>query len=152
MNVEWGVDLPREIRAALEPYVMRYLDILPPWCHTLFVCAEKDPKEKAETYASMKTDYRYRRARMVITPVFLEGTDEEREQTIIHEFVHVLNAPMVDFNDQLIELVKQNDPDLSKLLETLQEGGMEAATEDTCMVLWRLTADRRHPDMDPRFA
>jgi len=143
MRVEWGLELPREVRAVVEPYVVRYLDILPPWCHTLFVGEEKDPKEKAETYASIKADYRYRRARMAITPTFLEGTDEEREQTVVHEFVHVLNAPMVDFQDQLIELVKENEPDLSKLLETLQEAGMEAATEDMAMLLWRLTEDRR---------
>ena len=144
MKIEWGADLPRELRQVLEPYVTRYLDILPPWCHTLQILPETDPAELAsETYMSMTADYKYRRATLRAFPQFLSRGDEEREQTIVHEFVHVLNAPLVDFTDQLVAILEEKSPGAKEMLEVLREAGMEAATEDTAMLLWRLTADRR---------
>jgi hypothetical protein len=139
VQVEWGAELPRELRTVLEPFIMRYLDLLPSWCHTLQVVPEVDPT----AYMSMTADYKYRRSKLFVGPEYLSRGDEEREQTVVHEFVHVINAPLIDFTDQLVELLKERDPSLVKMLGILQEAGMEAATEDCAMLLWRLTADRR---------
>jgi hypothetical protein len=155
MRVEWGVELPREIRTVLEPFVGRYLDLLPGWCHTLKILpaalADEGEGDLSDCVMAMAADYKYRRAKLFVNPDFLELGDEEREQTVVHEFVHVLNAPLIDFSDQLIAILDAKAPDAKAMLEVLQAAGMEAATEDCAMVLWRLTEGRRHPDVDWKF-
>ena len=147
MRVEWGLDLPREIRTVLGPYVDRYLDLLPPWCHTLKIlpigAAIEDDGDLSECVMAMAADYKYRRAKLFVDTDFLSMQDEEREQTVVHEFVHVLNAPFIDFADQLIAILEEKSPGAKEMLEVLQEVGMEAMTEDVAMVLWRLTENRR---------
>jgi len=146
MRVEWG-DLPRELRQVLEPYIDRYIDLLPGWCHTLKVLsvvqAEEADGDLSDCVVAMSADYKYRRAKMFVDTDFLAMQDEEREQTVIHEFVHVLNAPFVDFTDQLIAILEEKSPGAKEMLSVLQEVGMEAMTEDVAQLLWRLTADRR---------
>ena len=131
----------------LEPFVTRYLDILPPWCHTLKILPARtddpDGGEPPDFRMAMAADYKYRHAKLFVDADFLTMRDEEREQTVVHEFVHVLNAPLIDFTDQLIAILEEKAPGAKEMLAVLQEQGMEAATEDTAMVLWRLTEDRR---------
>jgi len=141
MRVEWSEDLPREIRQVLEPYVMRYLDLLPSWCHTLEVRLETDPEIDSDV--TMAANYRYRCTKMCVLPDYLLSSELAREQTIVHEFAHVLNAPLVDYIDATVALMKKKDPDTAEMLKALQESGEEAATEDMSMILWRLTEDRR---------
>ena len=147
VNVVWG-DMPQELGLVLVPYVNRYLDILPSWCHTLEIKMETVDTDSS---ANMTTDYRYRVATFRVTTDFLLRTDLDREQTVVHEFAHVLGAPLVDYIDALVALLKKKDVDTAEMLSALQESGEEAATEDTTQLLWRLTEDRRHPDVDWKF-
>jgi len=140
MRVDWG-DMPLEITTAVAPFVNRYLDLLPAWCHTLEIRLETDAESDSDV--SMTSNYRYRVAQMRVLPNFLLCSDFDREQTIVHEFAHVLGAPLVDYIDAVVALLKKKDPDTADMLRTLQESGEEAATEDISTVLWTLTADRR---------
>lgn len=141
------MEIPSEIRLVLEPYIGRYLDLLPPWCHTLKILParpdEPDGDNPPDFRMAMAADYKYRTAKLFVDADFLTMRDEERELTVIHEFCHVINAPLIDFNDQLISILEEKSPGAKAMLEVLQEAGMEAATEDTAMILWRLTEDRR---------
>lgn len=147
IHIEWGYDLPPEIRQVVEPYVMRYLDVLPDWCIRLKVlsASSADPEDGDlnDCVMAMAAEYKYRKAKLFVHTDFLNMRPDERELTVIHEFVHVLNAPLVDFTDQLITIVDNKAPDAKEMLEVLQGAGMEAATEDTATLIWRLTADRR---------
>jgi len=140
VKVVWG-EMPQELGLVLVPYVNRYLDILPSWCHTLEIRLET--ATDADNSANMTSDYRYRVATLRVTADFLLRTDLDREQTIVHEFAHVLGAPLVDYIDTLIVLLKKKDVDTAEMLSALQESGEEAATEDTTQLLWRLTESRR---------
>ena len=141
LRVDWGVDLPRELRVALAPFVDRYLDLLPSWCHTLEVRLETDPEVDSDV--TMAANYRYRVTTMRALPNFLLSSDLDREQTIVHEFAHVLGAPLVDYIDAVVALLKKKDPDTAEMFKALQESGEEASTEDIAQLLMRLTEDRR---------
>ena len=141
MRVDWGVDLPRELRAAIQPLVLLYLDLLPDWCHTLEVRLETDTK--VDTDVTMAANYRYRLTTLNVLPKFLLSSDLDREQTIVHEFAHVLGAPLVDYIDSVVTMLEKKDPDTAEMLRALQGSGEEAATEDCAQLLWRLTEDRR---------
>ena len=141
MHVDWGIDLPRELRAAIQPLVLLYLDLLPDWCHTLEVRLETDTK--VDTDVTMAANYRYRLTTLNVLPKFLLSSDFDREQTIVHEFAHVLGAPLVDYIDSVVTMLEKKDPDTAEMLRALQGSGEEAATEDTAQLLWRLTEDRR---------
>lgn len=147
MHVEWNLGLPREIRVVLESYVDRYLDLLPPWCHTLEIVpaglAGEAEGDLSDCVMAMSAQYKYRRTKLFVHSDYLDQHDNQREQMFVHELVHVLNAPLIDFTDQLIAILDAKAPDAKAMLDVLQEAGMEAATEDCAMVLWRLTADRR---------
>jgi hypothetical protein len=141
MRVDWGVELPRELRAALSPLVDRYLDLLPSWCHTLEIRLETDSTMDYDV--TMSATYRYRLTTLSVLPKFLLSSDLDRELTIVHEIAHVLGAPLVDYIDSVVTLLKKKDPDTADMLLALQESGEEAATEDVAQLLWRLTKDRR---------
>jgi hypothetical protein len=141
MRVNWSVDLPLELRDAITTYVDRYLDFLPNWCHTLEIQLETDPK--ADVDVSMAADYQYRSTKMCLKPDFLTRTLEDRELTVVHEFAHVLGAPLVTYVDAVVAMTEKKDPDTADMLKALQEAGEEAATEDIATLLWRLTEDRR---------
>lgn len=147
MRVEWSLEVPKETKRALNPLIMRYLDVLPPWCHTLKVLpASMDDTRSGEPLdykMAMVAEYQYRYAKMYVHNDWLVWSDYERELTVVHEFCHVINAPLIAFHDQLIAILEQKSPGAKAMLEVLQEAGMEAATEDTAMILWRLTENRR---------
>lgn len=147
MRVEWGLEIPKEVRRVIEPIIGLYLDLLPPWCQTLKILPTRvesdEDAEPIDYRMAMAADYKYRQAKLFVATDFLTMHDEERERTLIHEFVHVLNAPLVDFTDQLIAILEEKAPDAKAMMETLQEAGMEAATEDMASLLWRLTESRR---------
>jgi len=155
VRVEWDLSLSREIRTVLEPYVARYSDLIPPWCHTLEIMsaalAGEEEGDLSDCVMAMSAQYKYRRTRLFVHTDYLDQRDDEREQMFVHELVHVLNAPLIDFTDQLIAILEIKAPDAKEMMDVLHEGGMEAATEDTAMLLWRLTEGRRHPDVDWKF-
>jgi hypothetical protein len=78
----------------------------------------------------------------VLYPPWLDETEEERRHTMIHESVHVLNAPIHEFVKELTEsLFGENRKDMRDVVAGLWKIAHEAATEDIAIALLNVAHD-----------
>lgn len=124
--------IPPEIRGAVEPILTRHLHQLPRWVLEVWVTF----KTQSETgdLASMNTLPEYRRANLTLFPGFLTDNAREREDTIVHEFLHVHIQPMSSAFHALAEVCGASE-DAKKLAREAWRVAMEGAVSDLAAIL-----------------
>lgn len=81
MKILYEANIPIEFKGVLEPY----LNFLPSWVRELDIFYD----EKNTTgYMCSSGQVKYRRISLVFCPAYLTLTQDEREQTILHEMAH----------------------------------------------------------------
>ena len=123
MRVEWTADLPGELREAIEPTLSEVA--FPSWLDVLYVLF--DPTD-AENHATIKVDPEYRRARLSLGAHFIASPKHEREDTLRHEFAHVMLGPVHAAMTSIIESAVP--PKLRAMAEAMWVQGWEATTTD----------------------
>jgi hypothetical protein len=129
MRIEWDGNLPKEIRAAVEPTIRAFP--LPAWLEVLTVCY--DSLNSAD-YARIVTEPQYRRAKMTLGAQFMDEPDTGREDTVRHELSHIFLAPIESAWDMVAEhAIPEDRRDLAK---AMWEEAWESVVSDMCYA-WR---------------
>lgn len=82
-------DLPPQISKVVAPIIAKHKGLLPTWCHTVHLVMTNEPCR-----AACESKPEYRGAQIQIGPLFMNDPDEERENTIVHELIHVTLSPL----------------------------------------------------------
>ena len=136
VNIVWD-KVPAEVKESLEPYLERYVPLLPTWVQE-FEC-RWGPTSDARMAA--KINYRNRWAVLLVTPHWLSDNEVERENSVRHEFIHILLAPLMEAVDLIIESNIEKDTPVHKLSDKTYRNAMEASVEDTARAIERLLSD-----------
>jgi hypothetical protein len=85
LTPRWEPDFPADLRVIVEPILLRWLPLLPTWCQEFRVRYRGDNENTAQVNVS----HRNRWAILTITGNWLDEPESEREESLIHELVHV---------------------------------------------------------------
>jgi len=140
IRVYWDGDTPSEVRQLVEPYVLRYLHLLPAWLTELRIFWDPSPDEAG---AAMRTKIseEYRNGWLGICPKFLNGDEYFRHDTVVHEFVHFTVNPLWHLVLRLIDHVKADERFEAHLREDARRA-VEGVTVDLTEAFMRLTEAR----------
>ena len=131
--IDWDKDFLPEVRASLEPYIMRHAGILPAWCTQLIVTYDDREVGNAVIKTTSMCDYRW--ARFEVYPCWLTLDDEEKAEIVIHEMCHVLVAPLVDAADDGCKIIEKENEVAAGLLSDLIRRRMEQSVTDIAQVI-----------------
>lgn len=135
--------VPDEIKPSVEKHTAYLIGLLPGWVAQLYVDFQSyaPGSDDGGTRATMKADYPYRRVYLNIYPAWLNDSDAARRRTIVHEAVHVLNAPVESFIRGVIAKTFAAEPILEAILAEQWRQANEAATEDTTTAILSAVED-----------
>jgi hypothetical protein len=105
-TVTFDVNLPPELERGIEHHVNSNLDLLPVWLIKLFV--KWDPAEKPGCIASVTPNLAYRRAYVAIEAAWPDNDERSRDETIVHEFLHVHSWPLVQVARDMADMIEKN--------------------------------------------
>lgn len=96
--------LPEEILPTLKTKLSKYEDLIPGWVQEIRVFWNSNPEVAGDKFISGQSlgNFPYRWATITICPGFLDEADSDRDDTLIHELVHIILCPLTDFYDQLM--------------------------------------------------
>jgi hypothetical protein len=114
-------DLEPVVRAA----VARWYNILPGWVERVVFTYDDT---NAEDYASCTPRYEQREAHVYVHPLFWSLDAAGRDNTIIHEFSHIIMAPCDDVYASLVATV--TDGNLAAWATEAYERAGEAVVSD----------------------
>lgn len=99
-QIEWEPDIPDEIKEAIDPFLTEFLWLLPPWLQSLtlgYRCRQTDDA------AITTVNKSYRWAVVTIGSPYLLYNNEERRDAIIHEILHMVQAPLQHVVERLLK-------------------------------------------------
>lgn len=128
-------DVPEEIARAVAPYVEKWAWLAPSWVRVLYV--GNMTKASDGVVARIESSYRYRRAAIYVTPLWLEESPEERERYLLHEMCHLFTRPADEWVQlTLRRLVPDDSAVLHRELADHFEEFIEGCTVDLTAALW----------------
>jgi len=131
-EIQW-VDVRDDVRAAIEPHLLRWWPLLPTWVQEFHVSFL--PQENATLQA--KISHRNRWFCLRVTGIFLDCSEEERANAVRHEFIHALLEPIINVSTRILDELLKEGP-YRELIDGLYTDGMEAAVEDLARGIGRL--------------
>lgn len=134
IDVTWRKDFPPEVRTALEPMLEQWGALLPTWCQEFIV--SYDGARDAQMAATV--NYRNRWVVLRVTGLWIDNANEERENSLRHEMIHVLLEPMAMAVARIIEDTVPEDTPLAKLCNSVFTDGLEATVEDMARAVGRI--------------
>ena len=90
-RIHWTADMPPEVRKAAEPYIRKWVCLVPSWVLDLKMGVTWD---ETQLYASSWSDQEYRRAGINLCPGWLAEDEDSRENILVHELVHMAVGPL----------------------------------------------------------
>ncbi len=126
--IQWLPDVPSDIRTAIEFHLVRWLPVLPTWCHRIIV--NWDFELAAEGDLQTVVHYEYRCVHFTIGPGFLNREVAGRSTAVLHEYMHVMLAPMCNAHRDLLVLLQEKVPDLYTLANEQYRHAMESVVVD----------------------
>lgn len=139
VRLAWDNECPVEVRAAMAPYVDRYTSLLPGWLQELRLgFDDDDPNGIMYT----RCDPEYRWARIMACGAWLKEDDQDRDETFLHEIIHIPVQPMVAVAEDLIAVLKETHAPMESWAREQLRRALESTVQDmTAMVL--ASRDRR---------
>ena len=123
MRIHFG-EFPPDLMSPVKVEVERWARCLPSWCEVLVATFDADD---TENHATMDARYMHRESRLRIAPQYFSLDAGSRSDTIIHEFGHVLAAPV---DDVVADIILDLPRALVARHERLYERAMEALVTD----------------------
>jgi hypothetical protein len=80
-------EIPPDLLAGLKRVLLPMEWLIPPWCDhvNVWFASNARPGERA----TVEPDYSYRWATIWVNPSWLNGSEQERREDLIHELIHV---------------------------------------------------------------
>lgn len=127
----YDASLPADLRAIVEPHLMRWADLAPAWCHEVCVRWDDD-----DTEAAIRVDvsYEYRNADLYVLANFL-SKPTERDQHIVHELMHLSLAPLTAVAEAMRDALVTHAPDVKAWADEMLRQGEESTTCDLTHLL-----------------
>jgi hypothetical protein len=129
-RIDWGKQVPSEVRAAVEPILTQWLRVVPSWCHVLLVDWDEAPEGDDNTQATTESRPAYREAVLTIGALWLRSDAEDRASIIRHELAHLATAQMDDVFERMLAQFKKRDAALHADFKEQWRQALEGATCD----------------------
>lgn len=126
-RIRFTTGTPAEARSAIEPYLSKWLGLVPTWCHELVISWKDDDTDGALSVVPL---YDYRRAEIDVLPNFLTSPEECREQDSVHELMHVPLAPLMAVVEGLRDALVKQAPEMETWANEMIRQGEEATVCD----------------------
>lgn len=142
VKIVWD-KVPAETKEALEPHLRRWMPLLPTWCQEFAI--EWQPMN--DSRMAVRVNYRNRSAVLILTPLWLSDSPEERANSLRHELVHVLLTPLMDAVGSIIDSNTEKNTPARKMADEMYNLALESSVEDAARRIDRLVAEatRRSP-------
>ena len=134
MKIEFGAEFPVDLKELTEPLVNKWKLLIPSWCEYLGVVYTP----KRDAVLSCGPNYRNRYATLYITGAWFLENPDEREIALIHEFVHILQAPFDDVANRIVQDAFEKDSPASEFAKSMLLDSSEATVEDIANAIFRL--------------
>ena len=121
--------IPKEVLSAVKETLEKYESLIPGWVKYVNVAWNPNPSE-AGTSAESRGDYAYRWAAIHLCPSFLDENEAEREDTIIHELVHVMLFPLTNYYHDLVGYLDDQPEKVRDFIRSQTIEKMESVTVD----------------------
>lgn len=115
-----------EVRAAVEPHLVKWAFLIAGWCHEVNVTWKDDDPNGC---LNIVVHYEYRRADINVLPNFL-SIPHRREQNVVHELLHIVTEPMQNTARDLRDVVGKQHPDVLAWAEEMIRHSTESVTCD----------------------
>jgi len=134
-DIDW-VEVPSEVRGAVEPILARFWPMVPTWVQEFGVRYSGGEDNRA----SITANYPNRWATLRLSGHFLDQIPREREDTIVHELIHVCLWPLSAVVDRIVEEMITDGTPGKTLVDQLVCDALESSTEDMARGIWRMVA------------
>jgi hypothetical protein len=126
-SVIWNPEVPEDIRRAIGQHLDRWLPFVPRWCHEVIIGWES---RSDDADLDTTTTYEYRWAKIMVRPSFLNRTQDERSNEVLHEILHVALAPWGEATGAVLDFVREKHPDVYEWAKEQRRMGMETTISD----------------------
>jgi hypothetical protein len=120
--------VPDDVWDILVQSLNKWEFLIPGWCAEVKVIFGSEGMD--DCLAQVEIRYAQRDSILIIGAKWLDTSIRERELTIAHEMIHILNAPLTEFIENLLENIVGEDHLAHKFLDQLFHDRWEAVTED----------------------
>lgn len=124
--------MPKEVKAALTPMVKEFLYLIPTWCHQLTIHYKGDANDEGHS-ADCDASWEYHYAHLTFYPAWLDEDEPNRRAMVLHEVLHIIQAPAISFVDELLTTI--SDTQTKQILEKQWNKAQEFVNEDFANVL-----------------
>lgn len=120
-----------EVRAAIEPHLLKWAFLIPSWCHEVNVTWRDDHTNGA---LNIVVHYEYRRADLTICPNFM-SIPLRRERCVVHELLHIITQPIVNTANDIRDVLEKDSPRLAEWATEMIRHSDESVTCDLTAIL-----------------
>ena len=132
LTIRFEPDVPDEIKDFVEPILEKSKGFIPGWVEEFLI--QYEPRRDARM--PMRVSYRARYAVLVMTGLALTETQSERENTLLHELVHILLAPLACVAESWEEALPEG---VKPIMRRAFDDAVESVTEDCCRAFGRVS-------------
>jgi hypothetical protein len=136
VRVVFDGEIPGAVRAELEPYLPLIDTLSPQWCSRVRVCWEAACKTD-DCIACTTVMYDYRYGTITIHGAWLDGPNDWRKETIVHEVLHLYVTPLSGFTRHLIGQFTE-DAKLTAITQEQTREYQESLVQDLTLLVMRL--------------
>jgi len=107
-EVKYGNNLPKEMRSIFKKAIDKYSELVPTWCHVIYVKLEDVDEDGSP--AHIQVQERYREATITLSTAILSEEPKERiDRIILHEIIHILIDPLATVAQRVIAKTIENE-------------------------------------------
>jgi hypothetical protein len=107
LDIQWHVQVPKEMRATIEPIIERYRWLIPQWVYQFkvsFYSTKTDEKGVPDNaLACIYVNDEYRSATLEVFADWLDGNEKTRRYNIIHELCHLYTCLPGNFFNRFLD-------------------------------------------------
>jgi hypothetical protein len=123
-------NIPKEILQEVKDKLTKFEDVIPGWASDIRVYWRGESSGNKPISGEAAGDLAYRTGSIVFCPAFLEEKDADRDDTAVHELVHILISPLVNFYHHLLNYLPEQDEKVKAFIEEQFSEKIEGVTVD----------------------
>jgi len=131
-EIKYGKNLPKELKNIFKKAIDKYSEIIPTWCHVIYVKHEEPDEDGSPAHIVVQE--KYREATITLSTTILSEEPKERiDRIILHELIHIAIDPLATVAQKIINKAIENDK-----LKVWAEGQLEEKEEAVIQDLLRI--------------
>lgn len=134
----YSEQIPKEILPAIKETLNKYEFLVPNWMQYVKVSWNGAPPDKG-TSAQAVADYSYRWGHIFVCPAFLSESDIERDDTLVHELIHLTLNPLQSFYEHLLKYLDAQPERVQNFMDEQFGEKLETVTVDLADIILKMT-------------